>query len=747
MGIKNDGNYRPGQSSSRNNIFPKSIRLVSSYLSSVDLGSIASTVHCAGAAVTSLLTKPEEKDQVLWAGFDKLELGEGNLRCVLLLGYVNGFQIFDIEDANNVQELVSKRDSAVAFLQIQPTPFTSKASKWQFEADKPLLLIVKDAIANEPNSEYGFGIVNGEGVGGLPQVEKSKFVSTAVHFYSLRCHRYVHQLGFQSAIYAVGCSSRALAVALATQICCFDPATLEKTFSVLTYPIMQGSQVLGGVNVGYGPMDVGPRWLAYSPSQTLVSDMDHMSSRRLIPIPGIMKEKSMKHYAKESGKQLAAGIITMGGVGYKKLSKYCSDHLPDSKYFIGIVDKAQKCSKNSSFGQACEPNCAGMVVVKDLVTRDVITQFRAHESPISALCFDPSGTLLVTASVHGNNLNVFQIMPSKVKYPSGCTGYDWKASYVHLYKLHRGQTNAIIQDISFSDSREWLVVSSSRGTCHLFTISPFGGIACQDNHGDTSMRSAIITVLPWWWMPGSVRENGRPLPPPPPPIPLTVDSKVKNTSSGWLNAVNDVATAAAGKRNLPSGAVAVVFHNGGDNKKQSATGNYNGQLWVFSPSGCLIQHVLHPSIEVESTSNIPHTGNSCEQREIMGLKAGFNPVQSWDICRRSNYMEREEDIKISGDIKEENIESSGGDKKGKDPGKYYWNHLNAEGHTYNRRNPIWSGSQISFNIMVPPTIIKSYEPGGEIEIEKIPTRAQREGHIPKLRSNLGKRIHGSRDIA
>lgn len=198
MGIKNDGKYRPGQSSSRNSIFPKSIRLVSSYLSSVDLGSIASTVHSAGAAVTSLLTKPEEKDQVLWAGFDKLELGEGNLRCVLLLGYVNGFQIFDIEDENNVQELVSKRDSAVAFLQIQPTPFTSKASKWQFEAHKPLLLIVKDAITNEANSEYGFGIVNGEGVGGLPQVEKSKFVSTAVHFYSLRCHRYVHQLGFQS---------------------------------------------------------------------------------------------------------------------------------------------------------------------------------------------------------------------------------------------------------------------------------------------------------------------------------------------------------------------------------------------------------------------------------------------------------------------------------------------------------------------------------------------------------------------
>jgi hypothetical protein len=716
----------------------------------VDLNNIASTMHSAGAAVTSLITKPGEKDKVLWAGFDKLELGGGNVRCVLLLGYVNGFQIFDIEEANNVQELVSKRDSAVAFLQIQPTPFTSEASKWRFEAHKPLLLIVKNAIVNEVNSEYGFRIVKGEGVEGLPQVANSNFVSTAVHFYSLRCQSYVHQLGFQSAIYAVRCSSCALAVSLATQICCFDPATLEKTFSVLTYPITQGSQILGGVNVGYGPMDVGPRWLAYSPSQALVSDMDHMSSRRLIPIPGIMKEKSMKHYAKESGKQLAAGIITLGGMGYKKLSKYCSDHLPDSKYFIGTVGKAQKCSKNSSFGQACEPNCAGTVVVKDLVTRDVVTQFRAHDSPISALCFDPSGTLLVTASVHGNNLNVFQIVPSKAKHSSGCTGYDWKASYVHLYKLYRGLTNAIIQDISFSDSREWIVVSSSRGTCHIFTISPFGGVVCQNNHGDTSMRSALVTVLPWWSIPGPMRENQQPLPPPPPPISLTVDSKVKNTSGGWLNVVSDVAAASAGKTNPSSGAVAVVFHNGSNDNRQSAPGNYNDQLWVFSSSGCLVQHVLYPSIGAESISNIPHTGTSYEQRETMGLKARFNPVQSWDVCRRSNHMEREEDITISGDRKEEHIESSGGDRKSGDPGKYYWNHLNAEGHTYNRRTPIWSRSQISFDVMVSHTTIKSCDdkekPGGEIEIEKIPTSAQKEGHIPILQLNTGKRINGSRDI-
>ena len=39
-------------------------------------------------------------------------------------------------------------------------------------------------------------------------------------------------------------------------------------------------------------------------------------------------------YAKESSKQLAAGIVTLGDVGYKKISKYCADFIPNGN---GIV--------------------------------------------------------------------------------------------------------------------------------------------------------------------------------------------------------------------------------------------------------------------------------------------------------------------------------------------------------------------------------------------------------------------------
>jgi len=81
------------------------------------------------------------------------------------------------------------------------------------------------------------------------------------------------------------------------------------------------------------------------------------------------------------------------------------------------------------------------VIVRDVVTKSVIAQFKAHDSPIASLSFDPSGTLLVTASVHGHNFNVFQIMP---RVSSNSSGSENGASHIHLYRLQRGFTNAVI---------------------------------------------------------------------------------------------------------------------------------------------------------------------------------------------------------------------------------------------------------------------------------------------------------------
>nr|CAB3465281.1 unnamed protein product [Digitaria exilis] len=454
----------------RNGLLPSSLRIISSCLKTVssNAGSVASTVRSAGASVAASIAPQaeDEKDQVLWAGFDKLELHPSSFKHVLLVGYSNGFQVLDVEDAANVCELVSKRDGPVTFLQMQPTPVSLEGSESSegFRASHPMLLVV---AGDETN---GLGAVQGGRLSALirdtksePQAANCISTPTVVRFYSLRSHTYVHVLRFRSAVYLVRCSPRVVAVALSAQIYCFDAVTLENKFSVLSYPL-QGAP---GVNIGYGPMAVGPRWLTYATNTPLFSNTGRLSPQNLTPSPGVSPSTSpssgslVARYAMESSKQFATGIINLGDMGYKTLSKYCQELLPDGSNSPLSSSPGRRSGKIPSSVHP-EADNAGMVVIKDFTSKVVISQFRAHTSPISALCFDPSGTLLVTASVHGHNINVFRIMPTCIANGSGTTRYDWTASHVHLYKLYRGMTAAVIQDISFSHFSQWISIVSSR---------------------------------------------------------------------------------------------------------------------------------------------------------------------------------------------------------------------------------------------------------------------------------------------
>eukprot|EP01090_Pellita_catalonica_P011948 TRINITY_DN2489_c0_g1_i4.p1 TRINITY_DN2489_c0_g1~~TRINITY_DN2489_c0_g1_i4.p1 ORF type:complete len:682 (-),score=115.11 TRINITY_DN2489_c0_g1_i4:4-2049(-) len=114
---------------------------------------------------------------------------------------------------------------------------------------------------------------------------------------------------------------------------------------------------------------------------------------------------------------------------------------------------------------------AGIVRVKDIVTGKTIAHFRAQNNVISALAFDPSGSLLITADVDGYECNVFQLCPGT------------EHQIVHLYKLVRGYaTAATITGIAVSKNSKWVSISSHRGTCHIFAINREGGRATVYSH-------------------------------------------------------------------------------------------------------------------------------------------------------------------------------------------------------------------------------------------------------------------------
>ncbi|WCJ31297.1 hypothetical protein M5689_012802 [Euphorbia peplus] len=685
---------------------PSSFRAFSSYLRIVSSGA-SSVARSAASAAHSFVDRDDDHtatiDHVHWAGFDKLEDENNVIRRVLLLGYRSGFQVWDVDQADNVRDLVSRHDGPVSFMQLLPKPIASKKSDDKFAENRPILVICTDgALSGATNDADGSSPYSSD-------FGNDSVVSNTVRFYSLRSQSYVHTLKFRSAVYSVRCSSRIVAVSQAAQIHCFDATTFEREYTILTNPIVNP----GTGGMGYGPLAVGPRWLAYSGSPVAVSNTGRVTPQHLTPsasFSGFNSNGSLvAHYAKESSKQLAAGIVTLGDIGYKKLSRYYSELLPDSN---GSPQSSNSGWKSNGIvnGHLPDPENIGMVVVRDIVGKVVIAQFRAHKSPISALCFDPSGTLLVTASVHGHNINVYKIMPG---LEGSSSAGDAGASYTHLYRLQRGLTNAVIQDISFSDDSNWIMISSSRGTSHLFAINPFGGsVNFQTLDASYTTKSSglgVMTKSGVHWPPSIniSMHNQQNLCAPGPPVTLSVVSRIRNGNNGWRSTVTGAAAAATGRSNSFSGAIASSFHNCKD-----------------------------------STAMLPGVGTPYESVPETDGRLAVEAIQKWNICQKHNRRDRDDNLDIYG----ENGNSDSikiypeGKKKGNtvfpenmsearktkiSPEENHHLYISeAELQMHQPHIPLWAKPEIYFQAMMSEgvKIDGEYPMIGEVEVERIPTR-------------------------
>ncbi|PKA52619.1 Autophagy-related protein 18f [Apostasia shenzhenica] len=705
------------------------MRIVSSGASTV-----ASTVRSAGASVASSIAERYEesiRDQVQWAGFDKVEC-EGNvLRQVLLLAYKHGFQIWDVEEADDVRQLASSHDGPVSFLQIQKKPISSLKSEDRFADIRPLLVIAGDiSISCGGNNLVGCNLSPSNEI---IEMGVDNLLPTVVRFYSISSREYVHVLKFRAAVYSVRCSSRVVAISQASQIHCFNSATLDKEYTILTHPIISGFP--GSGSIAYGPLAVGPRWLAYSGAPIAVPDANRVSPQCLVPKTFSSSSTNgnlVVHYAKESSKQLAVGIMTVGDMGYKRLSKYCSELIPDVNGSIKGVNSSLK-TTGIIKSHIPEMEDAGTVIVRDVVSKSIIVQFRAHKSLISALCFDPSGTLLVTASIHGHNINVFLILPSSELCERGTS--------LHLYRLQRGITNAVIQDISFSDDSQWIMISSSRGTSHLFSLSPSGGISkilshnvkCPDGsyrpHMESPHRSSATELSHQYSFSG--------------PVTLTVLSRIKNGNNGWKGAVS-AAAAATGKVNPISGAIASAFHNCKNSGAYIEANSFGTKYYflLFSSSGGIIQYVLHQysgedsGMDLAGISAASH-GLSLESDSRFVVQ----PLQKWDVCHKRNRRDKSDTDAYNEHGNVENTKlfqkavkkvnsihptnsGLGPQVKRSSDGSHHSYISEVELQMHSDPMPLWSWPRISFQAMVDNTteLDNKNALDGEIEIEKISYR-------------------------
>ncbi|KAI7838484.1 hypothetical protein COHA_007747 [Chlorella ohadii] len=168
---------------------------------------------------------------------------------VLLVGLATGFQVWSLDGANPA-ELVSRRDGPVKLLEVLPPPRCSGEEEAcdALCGDRPLLAVVP---ATEPPGSLHSAAGRSLAAGAAQAQREAQ--QHLVQLYSLRSHGFCRTLSFSSEVLGLQASGRLLVVALRGQLQAFDAATLQHTFSCLTYvppppPLRQASR--GGAAAG-----------------------------------------------------------------------------------------------------------------------------------------------------------------------------------------------------------------------------------------------------------------------------------------------------------------------------------------------------------------------------------------------------------------------------------------------------------------------------------------------------------------
>ncbi|XP_048375318.1 BCAS3 microtubule associated cell migration factor [Sphaerodactylus townsendi] len=250
-----------------------------------------------------------------------------------------------------------------------------------------------------------------------------------------------------------------LVVVLQEKIAAFDSCTFTKKFFVTScYPCP-------GPNMN--PIALGSRWLAYAENKLIRFHQsrggacgDNIQSYTATVISAA---KTIKTGLTMVGKVVTqlTGTLPSGATEEEILAHSNTRRSPLVPGIVTVID-----TEMVGEGQ--------VLVSEDSDSEGIVAHFPAHEKPICCMSFNPSGMLLVTTDTLGHDFHVFQILT-----------HPWSSSQSavhHLYTLHRGETEAKVQDISFSHDCRWVVVSTLRGTSHVFPINPYGGQPCVRTH-------------------------------------------------------------------------------------------------------------------------------------------------------------------------------------------------------------------------------------------------------------------------
>lgn len=245
--------------------------------------------------------------------------------------------------------------------------------------------------------------------------ESQKTLHKDLHIFSLKQNKVIRKLGCKEQIISVLCSGHCIVAATLKNIYCFDPITPDHVQKLRTFPVMPKAE-----GPTTAPMSLSRRWLAYPGNEDVPNNT--FSQTTTDKIVGITKDAKDVLYS----------------IGSKTISTV-SDYYASK----GTQNQEGSTSPPKPMPSQLIPQMppptehAGTIIVYDVVAKKKVAHFQAHILPIQFLKFDPTGTLLATASQDGQNFNVFKIKPNN--QPDS-------PQFAHLYRLTRSfYTSAQIQ--------------------------------------------------------------------------------------------------------------------------------------------------------------------------------------------------------------------------------------------------------------------------------------------------------------
>ncbi|KAG1464806.1 hypothetical protein G6F56_005008 [Rhizopus delemar] len=362
-----------------------------------------------------------DRETVTFAAFDTLD----QTKSCLMIGYQDGFQVWDITSPDNVHEICSIRDKetlgAVSCIH--------------------LLRHVQNtlAIVTEENKKSRVFIYSLKTYSIIKEITSS--LNTQVHEDEpvlVTC------IESNPKIIALGCLSHHKS----------SIQLLNMDYKPLSSPLID---VYHTNNTG--PIfTLGSRLIAYATSTAVLNKDTVMTSFS----NKLQVDNDVKGAAKDIAKEVVSGMKSLGEFSYHQLSNYFGNSMPATPPTTTTTTTTTTIEKITP---------SGMVMIRDLqklpnkgMGNSWMAHFRPHTHPISCLTFNPSGTLLMSASKQGHTFHIFTIMTHpQHQNPS------------HLYSLSRGYTDAQVEDCQFSNDSNWCAISTARGTTHVYAINPYGG--------------------------------------------------------------------------------------------------------------------------------------------------------------------------------------------------------------------------------------------------------------------------------